>query len=258
MGTFRTLPEALANAACVDAGYVFVAGDVEVRRSYAEIRETSLGIARALREAGLRSGDLVAIVVNDAEQFLTTLLGAAISGIVPASLYPPATSSDLPRYLELTAGILRTAGARAVVTSNGLVAGFEEMRRVCPDLRVVLSRDQLDAPPREPDSAPSLDDLAFVQFTSGATSEPKGVALTHRNLCANVNAINGPHGLATTDADSAVSWLPLHHDMGLVGMALGPLYSARPGVFLPTHVFVRRPAEWLRAISRHRATLGEP
>ena len=82
------------------------------------------------------------------------------------------------------------------------------------------------------------------------------MALTHRNLCANVNAINGAHGLATTDADSAVSWLPLHHDMGLVGMALGPLYSARPAVFLPTHVFVRRPAEWLRAISRHRATVS--
>ncbi len=103
---------------------------------------------------------------------------------------------------------------------------------------------------------PALDDLAFVQFTSGATSEPKGVALTHRNLCENINAINGPYGLATTDADSAVSWLPLHHDMGLVGMALGPLYAARPAVFLPTHAFVRRPAEWLRAISRHGATVS--
>jgi hypothetical protein len=243
MGTLRTLPEALAKAACIDAGYVFVEGGLEVRRSYAEIRETSLGVARALREAGLRSGDLVAIVVNDAEQFLTTLLGAAISGIVPASLYPPATSSDLPRYLELTAGILRTAGARAVVTSNGLVAAFEEMRPVCPDLRVVLSRDQLDAPAREPDSAPSLDDLAFVQFTSGSTSAPKGVALTHRNLSANIDAINGPNGLAVSADDLGVSWLPLYHDMGLVGMALGPIYCARPVVLLTPQAFVKRPAD---------------
>ncbi len=113
-----------------------------------------------------------------------------------------------------------------------------------------------DGPVEHIDEEPALDDLAFVQFTSGATSEPKGVALTHRNLCENINAINGPHGLETTDADSAVSWLPLHHDMGLVGMALGPLYAVRPAAFLPAKAFVRRPAEWLRAISRHGATVS--
>jgi fatty-acyl-CoA synthase len=256
MGTLRTLPEALAEAARTDAGYVFVAGDVETRRSYAEIRKASLGVARALREAGLRRGDLVAIVVNDAEQFLTTLLGASISGVVPASLYPPATTSDLPRYLELTAGILRTAGARAVVTSNGLVAGFEEMRPLCPDLRFVLSREQLDAPPLEPDDAPSLDDLVFVQFTSGSTSAPKGVALTHRNLSANIDAINGARGLALSADDTGLSWLPLYHDMGLVGMALGPIYCTRPVILLTPQAFVKRPAEWLRAISRYRATIS--
>ena len=162
--------------------------------------------------------------------------------------------------------MLRAAGARALVTSATLVEGFERVRATCPRLEVVLAYEGLIGQAGQARRAgpaglaefdePSLDDLAFVQFTSGATSEPKGVALTHRNLCANVNAINGPHGLATTGADSAVSWLPLHHDMGLVGMALGPLYSARPAVFLPTHVFVRRPAEWLRAISRHRATVS--
>ena len=256
MGTLRTLPEALAEAARTDAGYVFVAGDVEARRSYAEIRKASLGVARALREAGLRRGDLVAIVVNDAEQFLTTLLGASISGVVPASLYPPATTGDLPRYLELTAGILRTAGARAVVTSNGLVAGFDAMRPSCPDLRFVLSREQLDAPPLEPDEAPSLDDLAFVQFTSGSTSAPKGVALTHGNLSANIDAINGANGLALSAEDAGVSWLPLYHDMGLVGMALGPIYCARPVFLLTPQAFVKRPAEWLRAISRYRATIS--
>ena len=256
MATPRTLPEALAEAAYTEAGYGFVAGGLEVRRSYAEIRQASLGVACALREAGLRRGDLVAIVVNGAEQFLTTLLGASISGVVPASLYPPATTSDLPRYLELTARILRTAGARAVVTSNGLVAGFEKMRPVCPDLRFVLSREQLDAPPREPDHAPSLDDLAFVQFTSGSTSAPKGVALTHRNLSANIDAINGASGLALSAEDAAVSWLPLHHDMGLVGMALSPIYCARPVFLLTPQAFVKRPAEWLRAISRYRATIS--
>ena len=79
MRTLRTLPEALAEAAGTDQGYVFVTGGVETKRSYSEIREAALSVG-ALREAGLRRGDLVAIVVNDAEQFLTTLLGASGSG----------------------------------------------------------------------------------------------------------------------------------------------------------------------------------
>jgi fatty-acyl-CoA synthase len=136
------------------------------------------------------------------------------------------------------------------------VAGIVAVRASCPDLTLVLSRDELDAPPLEPEERPSLDDLAFVQFTSGSTSSPKGVALSHRNLAANIDAINGPAGLATTSEDSAVSWLPLYHDMGLVGMALGPLYSTRPAVLLTPQAFIKRPVEWLKTISRHRATVS--
>ena len=267
MAVLRTLPQALDDAAASGYGCLFLAGGPDaagVRRSYAELRRASIAVARTLRETGLKRGDLVALAVDDAEQFLTSLYGASIAGLVPASLHPPGPTRDLASYFDLTAGVLRSARASALVTSAALVEGFEHVRATCPRLQVVLPGERLGASAtgvEDPDGGgrldePSLDDLAFVQFTSGATSEPKGVALTHRNLCANVNAINGEHGLGTTDADSAVSWLPLHHDMGLVGMALGPLYSARPAVFLPTRVFVRRPAAWLRAISRHRATVS--
>jgi fatty-acyl-CoA synthase len=80
--------------------------------------------------------------------------------------------------------------------------------------------------------------------------------LTHRSLSANIDAINGPAGLGSSATDSALSWLPLYHDMGLIGMALGPLYCGRPAVLLTPQAFVKRPAEWLRAISRHRATVS--
>ncbi len=256
MTTLRTLPEALDRAARSGEGYTFVVGSVETRRSYAELQQASFRVARSLKEAGVRRGDVVALVLGDAEPFLTTLFGASMAGVIPASVYPPVTAGGLERYFDLTAGILRASGAKAVVTTAALVAGFEALRPTCPDLALVLSRESLDAPALPPDALPSLDDIVFVQFTSGSTSAPKGVALSHRNLSANVDAINGPAGLGTSAEDSAVSWLPLYHDMGLVGMAFGPLYSERPGVLLTPQAFVKRPAEWLKAISRYRGTIS--
>lgn len=257
----RTLSEALAEAARAGTGYCFVSAgsataDDETVRSYAEVQQRAWRVARSLREAGLRRGDLIAVVLPDAEAFLTTLFGASIGGMIPASVYPPSHTSDLPRYFELTAKTLRSAEAKAVVTTPALARDFEALRPTCPTLSLVLTVDALDAPPIEPDWTPALDDIAFVQFTSGSTSTPKGVVLTHRNVSANVDIINGPAGLATGADDVGVSWLPLNHDMGLVGMALGPVYSALPGVLMPPALFVRRPAEWLRAMTRHRGTIS--
>jgi fatty-acyl-CoA synthase len=256
MHRLRTLPEALAQAARAGTGYCFVQDGVDVHRPYEDVLKASFQVARALREAGLTRGDLVAIVLPDAEQFLTTLFGASMAAVIPASFYPPSPTSDLARYLDLTAATLRAAGARAVVTSATLAPEFEKLKAECSDLALVLTRDSLDAPATEPDAMPGPDDIAFVQFTSGSTSAPKGVVLTHSNVCANVDAIRGNSGLAIGRDDTAVSWLPLNHDMGFVGMALCPMYAGRPAVLLPPHVFVRRPAEWLRTMTRHRGTIS--
>src|SRR5436190_495232 len=107
MGRLRTLPDALAGAARADAGYVFVSSGEDTYRSFADIHSASVKASRALRDAGLRRGDVVALVLADAEAFLTMLFAASMAGVIPASLYPPAlmgTAGDLPRYLELTAG----------------------------------------------------------------------------------------------------------------------------------------------------------
>ena len=256
MAALRTLPEALAGAARTDAGYCFVSGDTDRWRSYADIRHASMRVARSLREAGLRRGDLVALVLPDGEQFLTALFGASLAGVTPASVYPPPATGDLARYFELTAAILRASGARVVVTTRALAPSFNQARTVCPELSLVLCSDDLDATALEPEVWPALDDIAFVQFTSGSASTPKGVALTHANVSANIDAFGGPSALAISPEDIGVSWLPLNHDMGLVGMALGALYAGRPCVLLPPQAFVKRPAEWLRAITRHRGTVS--
>jgi fatty-acyl-CoA synthase len=290
MRTPRTLVDALEEAARADTGVWFVDGVAETFRSYAVLLQESRRIAAALLAAGLQRGDLVALMLPDPEQFLTALFGASIAGLVPASLYPPASLSELDPYLAQTSAILSTTAARGVVTPAALATALAQVTARCPNLAHVLTYESLAgaatpafAPPalpppprlrrdspnladflaseggrRREDSAerPSLDDVAFVQFTSGSVSSPKGVAITHANLAANIDAINGPAGLATTDSDVAVSWLPLNHDMGLVGMALGALYVARPCVLMRPQVFVRRPVEWLRAIARHRGTVS--
>jgi fatty-acyl-CoA synthase len=256
MPGLRTLPDALAEAARGPAGYIFVASGTETRRSYAEIYEASRRVAGALRALGLGKGDLVALVVGDAELFLTTLFGASIAGVIPASLYPPATTSDLPRYLAATAGILRSCGARAVVTTAGLQPHFAELRSRCPELSFVVACETLDGTEVGPQPAVSADDTAFVQFTSGSTSVPKGVVVTHRNLSANIEAFSGPAGVGSSTSDRAVSWLPMYHDMGLVGMAIGAVYGSLSAVLLTPQAFVKRPVEWLRAISKYRGTVS--
>ncbi len=254
MTTLRTLPEALAAAASTEAGYTFLAPGGAVRRSYAEIRQQALRVARSLEEAGLRRGDLVALVIGDSEQFLTSLFAASIAGLVPVSLFSPATSGDQARYLEMTSGVLRASGARAIVTSSGLVSALSALREHCPSLDIVLSYDTLDAPACEPSRQLSLDDLAFIQFTSGSTSAPKGIALTHRNVAANIAAFAAC--LDVQKDDVGLSWLPLNHDMGLVGMAIGSVYASVSTVLLTPVMFVKRPAEWLKAITRFRASVS--
>ena len=255
MGAARAIPEALAEAARSSHGYLFVgARGAEVRKSYAEMYDSALRVAGSFAALGLRRGDLVAIIVGDSESFLTTLFGASIAGLVPASLYPPATTSELQSYLDATARVLQSCNARGIVTSSALLPHIDTLRASCPDLAVVIAADALQGPSMARGNAPAPCDIAFVQFTSGSTATPKGVVITQSNLAANITAFT--NGLAGTSEDVAVSWLPLYHDMGLVGMALGAMYTQAEAVLLTPEAFVKRPIEWLRSISRHRGTIS--
>jgi fatty-acyl-CoA synthase len=246
----RTLAEAVDEAAAGNGAYTFLDRAGSRTRSYGEIRAASRRVAAGLQRSGLKPGDVVALVIADAEQFLTALIGTSLAGMVPASLYPPATTAELTRFFESTTPVLAASEARAIVTTAGLADGFDGRAAI------VLVREALDADDPVDPRRPSLDDVAFIQYTSGSTAMPKGVVVTHGALAANIEGIFGPSGLDVTPGDTGVSWLPLSHDMGLVGMALGPLYGGRPVVLMPPEMFVRRPVEWLRAITRYRATIS--
>jgi fatty-acyl-CoA synthase len=219
-------------------------------------------VATALRRKGLQPGDLVGLVIGDPEQFLSALFGASLAGLIPASLYPPPVVADLRSYVEATSRVVHAAGAKAVLTTARLAPALEGLRATDRSLHIVSYAD-LDSPAARHENGDeieqplvSMDDIALVQFTSGSTSTPKGVAITHRNLSSNIDAINGPSGLGVSVSDVGVSWLPLYHDMGLVGMALGAMYSRRPMVLLTPERFVKRPGTWLQAISEHHASVS--
>lgn len=126
-----------------------------------------------------------------------------------------------------------------------------------PDAQAQAQAQAQEAQASAPYEAVSIeaDDLCFLQFTSGSTSRPKGVQISHRNLLANARAFLGPEGLNRNDADVGVSWLPLFHDMGLIGFVLGTLVCDIPVVLLPTEGFARMPRRWLELISEHRGTI---
>jgi len=256
----ETLPALLERAAAFARGVRFLdaaEGD-GTRLSYAELAARARGVAGALQSRGLARGDRVAIVLPTAPAFYDAFFGALRAGLVPVPLYPPVRLGRLDEYQERTAAMLRASGARLVLTDRRIrrLLGRAVARAGGVACEAV---DGLSV--RAPSSVePSPDDVAFVQFSSGTTAAPKPVALTHRQVLANVAAIRGalleawPESAAF--AHVGVSWLPLYHDMGLVGAVLVAL--SRPGelVLIPPELFVARPAVWLRAVSRFGGTIS--
>jgi fatty-acyl-CoA synthase len=253
-----TLPEALAAAARTGGGYGYLAEDgrSESRQSFAQLLDDALSVAGGLLEAGLVPGETIALILPDARAFLTTFLGAACAGLVPAPLYPPARLDQFEAYLRQTTPAVRVSRASAVVTTAQLRRVLGALQSDVLSVRSVLAVEKLRGPRLRAVASVGLDDPVFLQFTSGSTSDPKGVVLSHRNLAENVRAIAGPQGVRLTRADLGVSWLPLFHDMGLIGMALTVLYAGCRTDFLSPLAFLKRPATWLKVISRERATIS--
>lgn len=239
-------------------GFRFVGRDRQERYfSYEALEAEAYRRAAHLSALGLTKGDRVALVIPEPHEFVLTFLGAAVAGIVPVPIFPQASFKNVDGYVDTLAHIITTARARVVIclaSNREVVARLDE--RDTPMRELVLADEAFtgDAPAFEaPEVLP--DDLCFLQFTSGSTSKPKGVMVRHRNLVANAQAFLGPSGLDRKDDDIGVSWLPLFHDMGLIGFILGTLVCDIPVVILPTESFARSPRLWLETISKHRGTI---
>jgi fatty-acyl-CoA synthase len=189
------------------------------------------------------------------EDFFSAFFGTLLAGGVPVPIYPPARLDRLEEYAWRHAGILNNAEVRMLITFHQAerVAGALAARvRSLGEVTVV---ERLAVPGAE---VPAIrlvsEDPALIQYTSGSTGEPKGVLLSHANIMANIHAI--AHGIAIGPDDVAVSWLPLYHDMGLIGSWLAALSFGIPIVILSPLAFLARPARWLWGLHAHRGTLS--
>ena len=228
----------------------------EASFSFTAIERASARYGGAFQALGLRKGDRVGMILPANEDFVLCFLGAIRAGVVPVPIYPPMGLGDLQPYLDNTRHIVAKSGARALVTPARIKRMLGTVQAACPELEQVVAveaiRESMEA--LKPVSI-GLDDTAFLQFTSGSTSRPKGVALTHANLAANIACIMH-YGLGASEEDTGVSWLPLYHDMGLIGFVLAPLVYRVPVVFLSPLLFLKRPIAWFQAFTRHKGTIA--
>jgi 1-acyl-sn-glycerol-3-phosphate acyltransferase len=234
---------------------VFHRGADEVEEiDYGALARGAQEVAVGLIEQGLERQQTVAIMLPTSIEFFYTFFGVLLAGGIPVPIYPPARISQLEDHLRRQSTILDSAQAALLVTipEARLLAQF--LRSQVPSLRAVvtvaaLRRAQIAV--RLPAIRP--DDIAFIQYTSGSTGNPKGVVLTHANLLANIRAWGQAVGFGPDEV--AVSWLPLYHDMGLIGAWLGSLYHGGLLVLMSPLDFLARPERWLQAIHRHRGTM---
>ncbi|WP_245998717.1 AMP-binding protein [Nocardia pseudobrasiliensis] len=222
--------------------------------TYAMLHREAAAVAAGLLMRDVMPGDRIAIMLPTGRAYFVTFAGVMLAGAVPVPLYPPARPSQLADHLRRHIGILANAGAALLVTVPEAVSVGQLLRSNVDSLRHVVVPEALEGSVGGARPRPRPIDLALVQYTSGSTGQPKGVALTHLNLLANIRAMG--QAARVTAMDTFVSWLPLYHDMGLIGAWLSPLYFGVPLVVMGPQVFLTRPSRWLRAIHANRGTIS--
>ncbi len=253
----QTLPEILRRAAdtCGRRGLIFVDED-ERRFTWAEIQEQAERIAAGFQDAGGKPGDRVAVVCQGLRPLVTSFFGAVLAGMHPSILPTPISRRRLKGYLGHIGAIVRVA-------QPGFVVVDEEVEEVGEPLlaeaglegraRVVRHDHLIESKARWHPHDPRPDEIAVIQFTSGSTSSPRGVVLPHSCIAANVRAI--VEHLEVEPHDVGGGWLPMYHDMGLIGNLLGATARSIDLVLTTPFNFLRRPRRWLDVMERHNVSI---
>src|SRR5580700_5963432 len=226
--------------------------------SFGELLDGAERVAADLAKRGIGRSDSVALMLPTSRDFFLAFAGTLLAGATPVPIYPPFRADRIAEYAERQSAILSNAGARLLVTFREAASVAKLLKPLVPSLEGMATAEALAASRAPAPLGPSVhsraEDLALLQYTSGSTVNPKGVMLTHANLLANVRAIGEALGMRNDDV--GVSWLPLYHDMGLIGSWLMPLYFGLTVVVLSPLSFLSRPARWVRAFHRYRGTIS--
>ena len=261
LADFPTLTAALDFAASGETGVNLYSlrGELVEALPYATLREQALDLAGRLLASGAKPGDSVGLIADTEGDFVRAFFACQYAGLAPAPLPMPAPLGGREAYVEQIARMLTTARAKRLIGPSGMKDWVAEIAAKTPlDFAGALA-DLPEAPPFQEGGAALPDILpaatCYLQFSSGSTRFPTGVLVTHRALMANAVAITRD-GLQVKPHDRAVSWLPLYHDMGLIGFLLSPMTSQMSVDLLPTGAFVRRPLLWLDLITKNGGTIS--
>ena len=221
--------------------------------SYGALRDGGLGAAAGLQARGIGAGQCVALMLPTGPDYFLAFFGVLLAGAVPVPIYPPSRPSQIEEHLRRHGALLANAQARLLITVAEAKPLAHLLASLATEVQGVVTLADLSAAtePRPPIVGPQ--DTAFLQYTSGSTGSPKGVIVSHAGVLANIRAMGKAVGLNSEDV--VVSWLPLYHDMGLIGAWLCSLYFAFPLVVMSPLAFLAQPARGLWAIHRLRASL---
>lgn len=223
--------------------------------SYGHLLKTAQRVAYSLRERGLKEGETVAIMLPTTPGFFYSFYGILLAGAIPVPIYPPFRMHMLEAYAKTEARILRNAEVRMLITFEQAEKLSRLLQGFVPSLKEVTTVDQLlQSKEISIVTQAKKEDPAFIQYTSGSTSDPKGVLLSHNNLLSNIRAYG--KAVDVRPDDVVVSWLPLYHDFGLIGSWLGSLYHGVPLILMTPFSFLSHPERWLWAIHYHRGTIS--
>ena len=258
IGAFDTLVEALEYAAKTDLGFNFYSprGELQTVLTYAELRDRAEAIGRKLVSLGIEPGSRVAIIADTSPDFASSFLGCQYAALLPVPLPMPTAFGGRDGYCQQLHQQMFSCGASTALSADGMLDLLQQAVKGLP-LAYVGSFDALNdvnAGSAETRQVKG-DDLCYLQYSSGSTRFPHGVAVTQSSLMANCRGI-ARDGVKTADDERCVSWLPMYHDMGLVGCFLAPIAAQVSVDYISTDDFARRPLLWLNIMSRNRGTVS--